>query len=350
MEPLLKGPIPAERAATCDRCAMLPSGDAPVDRSEFFSASTKCCTYLPELANFLVGRVLTDDDLEAAAGRATVEARIDKKVGVSPLGLHRTPVYSLMYRSSPASFGRAVSMRCPHYVVDGGRCGVWRHRESTCATWFCKYGRGETGRAFWQRLHDTLGACEGAVRLHCLMELGLDVRTLAALHPTQAVANASARPGNLGAPDLDGEFVPAAYRAAWGAWEGREREFFSSCAEIANALDWPEVLALGGARLEVLVALLLDAYKKLVGDEVPARVRRRRLNVVYASPESVQVVGYSPMDALRVPKELVDVLHCFDGRPTAAALAGISEVHGLDVEPGVVRKLVDFGILSAEED
>jgi hypothetical protein len=311
----------------------------------FFSPSTKCCTYLPEIANFLVGRILIDRSPDAAPGRATVEQRIDKGLGVSPLGLQKTPVYSLLYRSSRQSFGHARSMRCPHYM-DDGRCGVWRHRESTCATWFCKYERGENGRVFWQRLHDVLCACEEAVRVHCLVEVGLDASSLRALHPTRAMVNAASRTPGLSAAEVEREVEPAAYRALWGRWQGRERELYVQCAETANALSWPEVLALGGTRLALLSRLLRDAYDALVGDAVPARPRNRRLQVVYTSADSAEVIGYSGFDPLRMPRTLVEVLHHFDGRNTEEVLESIAEEHGVRDTPGIVRKLVDFGVLS----
>jgi hypothetical protein len=347
MGALLAGPIAAEKTATCARCAMcrpVDAEDAPPDL--FFSPATKCCTYLPELSNFLVGRILADDDPDAALGRASVEARMDAGAGVTPLGLQRTPLFSLLYRNSPESFGHAASMRCPHYLVDGGRCGVWRHRESTCATWFCKYVRGETGRSFWQRLHDVLSAAEEAVRTHCLIALGLDMRALASLHPSRADAHVASMGPSLGAKDVDRQVDPLRYQALWGSWRGKERELYARCAEMANALEWRDVLALGGVRLRLLADLLLEADAKVRDDRVPERPIRRRLTIVYTSHDTVEVVGYSSRDALRVPRRLMDSLHHFDGRATGEALAAIAEQHGLRVTPGAVRKLVDFGILS----
>lgn len=349
MDVLLPGPIPVERNATCDRCAMLPpTGDGAADGEMFFSPSTKCCTYLPELSNFLVGRILSDPDPDAAEGRATVEARIDKGVGVTPLGLHRTPFYSLLYRSSPGSFGHAKAMRCPHYLEDGGRCGVWRHRESTCATWFCKYGRGWNGRTFWQRLHDTLSVAEDALRTHCLIELGLEVGALSDLFQPHALTRVVARHQGLTATDVDGEVDPAVYDAAWGTWRGREKELFVACAQIADRVAWADVQRLGGVRLELLSRLLVEAYATLVSDAVPVRAHHRRLSVVCTSPASVEVVGYSTMDPLRIPKNLLDVLHHFDGRPTPEVLDEIDEQHGLRITPSVVRKLADFDLLSTK--
>lgn len=349
MDALLPGPIPSEKNATCDRCAMLPqAASETADGELFFSPSTKCCTYLPELSNFLVGRVLSDADPAAAEGQATVEARIARGVGVTPLGLHRTPVYSLLYRMSPGSFGHAKSMRCPHYLEEGGRCGVWKHRESTCATWFCKYERGSKGRAFWQRLHDTLGVAEDALRTHCLLELGLDRRALASLFQPHALTRSVSRHEGLHATDVDGEIDPAVYDPVWGKWRGREKDLFVACAEIAHSLRWPDIVGLGGARLELLSQLLLDSYEALVSYEVPSHAHHRRLQIIYDRAATVEVVGYSSMDPLRVPRQLVDTLHRFDGRPTGEVLDEIDKEHGLRILPGVVRKLVDFELLSAK--
>jgi hypothetical protein len=349
MSGLLPGSIPAERHATCDRCAMLPpsGGDArAVEGDPFFSTATKCCTYLPELSNFLVGQILSDTDADSAEGRATVDARIERGLGVTPLGLHRTPLYGLLYQSSPGSFGRARAMRCPHYLEEGGRCGVWRHRESTCATWFCKYGRGWNGRIFWQRLHDTLSMAEDAVRTHCLLELGFPIRALSDLIRPHALTRAVARGVGLSAADVDDEKDPAAYDAVWGEWRGRERELFVACARVAAPLEWPDIQRLGGVRLELLSQLLTDAYRTLVSDAVPPSVQHRRLSVVGGSAETVKVVGYSPMDPLRIPRKLLDVLHHFDGRATEVVLDEIDDQHGLRILPGVVRTLADFDLLT----
>jgi hypothetical protein len=351
MSVLLPGPIPRERNATCDRCAMAkPDGEASEDGSLFFSGATKCCTYLPDISNFLVGRILSDKDPDSAAGRATVEARIAKRIGVTPLGLHRTPLYAMVYRASPGSFGHAKSMRCPHFLEDGGRCGVWRHRESTCATWFCKYERGFVGRTFWQRMHETLGAAEDALRTHCLLELGLEAPALKGMFQPYALSRSVARNDGLSASDVEGDVDPAVYDRVWGKWRGREHELFVACAKIGNRLSWKEVRKLGGARLDLLSRLLVEAYDALVSERVPVRTRHRKLEILYSSADQAELVGYSGTDPLRVPRTLLDVLHCFDGRPTTEVLEQIDQEHALRVRPGVVRKLVDFGVLSEETE
>ena len=350
IQAMLPGPIPPEKQATCDRCAMLPShGESATEG--FFSSETKCCTYMPQISNFLVGRILRDPDENARRGRETVEKRIAAGAGVTPLGLQRTRLYDLLYAQSPAAFGRAKAMLCPHYLADeGGKCGVWKNRESTCATWFCKFGRGQTGRIFWQRLHDMLCAAETALSRHCVLELGLDGSALGQLVPTRARAKFSAVDGRISAEDLDEQQIGPAYRAVWGNWLGREQEFYARCAEVVNPLGWGDVMRLGGTELGVLSRLVLDAYTELTADDVPERLRSRRLAVVYTSAERAWLVGYSTLDPLSVPKALVDSMHCFDGRPTEEALRKVAEEHHLRISKGAVRKLVDFCVLEAIDD
>ncbi len=71
IDDLLGGPLPHESEATCEDCAMRPSGPAAAG-ALVFAAETKCCTYVPEVPNFLVGRILDDPDPAfAPVARAT---------------------------------------------------------------------------------------------------------------------------------------------------------------------------------------------------------------------------------------------------------------------------------------
>src|SRR5687767_6267646 len=149
---VLGGPVPAEPRATCMHCAMADwPGEPPLENS--FLANAKCCTYQPDLPNFNIGRLLADPDPIGDNSRKIVRMRIGHRVAVTPLGINKAPVYSHVYEAavSGSAFGRAVVLRCPHYVdKDGGLCGMWQHRESVCATWFCKFERGVSGYIFWK--------------------------------------------------------------------------------------------------------------------------------------------------------------------------------------------------------
>ena len=71
---LLGGPVPRESRATCDHCAMCsaegPAAAAVGSHSYYFDPNVKYCSFVPDLPNFLVGRILSDDDPAALPGRA----------------------------------------------------------------------------------------------------------------------------------------------------------------------------------------------------------------------------------------------------------------------------------------
>src|SRR5688572_8819300 len=99
MDALLAAPLPVESNATCGDCAMvLPA--LPEGGPESYRRDTKCCTFLPELWSFLVGGVLLDapePGSPAERGRRSVEARLDAGLGVTPLGLGKSPAHAALY-------------------------------------------------------------------------------------------------------------------------------------------------------------------------------------------------------------------------------------------------------------
>jgi hypothetical protein len=222
---------------------------------------------------------------------------------------------------------------------------VWRHRESTCVTWFCKHERGAVSKTFWARMHDLLQTAERAVRRACVLRLDPGPRALAALFPMLGAGG-----GGLRSEHVDQRSDPREHALLWGRWAGREREFYRECSAMVDAMAWPEVLALGGSELSTCVTLARHAHAALLSDAVPQRARQRGLRVIYGSTPSARVATYSEIDPLDVPKRLLDVLHYFDGRSTDDALRAIDEERGLRIAPGVVRKLCDFGVLADESE
>jgi hypothetical protein len=342
MEDCLGGPIPEEREATCLDCAMLPSEGEPGE-GYFFHPRTKCCTYLPELPNFLVGRVLLDEDPAAARGRATLEARLEHGKA-SPLGLMLPRSYQLWYQSGKERlFGRALSMRCPHYLeAEGGLCGIWRHRNAVCSTWFCKHERGLVGLRFWKALSRLLAAVERSLSRYCLLRIGLEDEALEQLFPSTGPMTAKEEP--LGPADVDGEPDLELRRALFGRYFGRERDFYRECARLVAQLSWGEVLAIGGPELELFAHRARRAYQDLISEELPSPLEVGRFEISGLSAESARFTSYSPYDPLEVPRALLEVLPHFDGRPTEEVLQGLAE-EGFEVEEALVRRLADFEIL-----
>ena len=283
MDELLGGPIPSETHATCDDCAMCAPGAGPSPQSGYyFDRQVKCCTYVPELPNYLVGRALSDGDASSAAGRATLEARLDAGVGVTPLGLGRDPTFDSVYDhvTQTIGFGRSRTIRCPHYLEDGGLCGIWRHRESTCATWFCKHVRGETGFQFWRAIQHLLATVERHLAHWCLVELDLDVgacRRLLGISPDERTSE------SLDDAALDDERTR---RRIWGNWAGRERLFYAACAERVATLRWPDVVGHCAAETQIVARLVRDAYALLTSENEPERPRVGRYEVIHAGHDA----------------------------------------------------------------
>lgn len=343
MADLLPGPLPVERYATCGDCAMCATpATSQTAQLAFYNPRTKCCTYLPNVWNFLAGRLLADDDPAAARGRATVEARIDAGAGVTPLGLGRTPAYVVLYAHIEGAWGKSMSMRCPHYLEEeGGRCGVWKHRESTCATWFCKYERGAVSLDFWRAIHQLLQTAERGVAQWCVGELEIGADALHDLFPHGAELRAM----KMSAEEFDGRADPVRYRRVWGRWLGRERDFYRQAARLVEDMRWDDVTRICGPDLDLFARVTRAAWDRLASDAVPGRLRVAKYEVLDTGAEHVAVTGYNGSDPLRLPRRLVAVLGYFDGRPTERVLQAIEEREGLTIEPALVGKLADFRIL-----
>jgi len=350
VDQLLGGSIPAETNATCHDCAMCAPPDGRDGRGPavFFRRETKCCTYVPTLHNFQIGLILSDDDASFAAGRATVEARLDGRVAVTPGGIAPLPVQAQLYRLGGAhAFGRNSTLRCPHYLeVDGGRCGIWRYRNAICATWFCKHVRGPVGARFWQVLERLLTTVELQLARWCIGKLELDQDAVARVFASDNREGTAVFDGT----QLDGTIDDASYRAIWGRWCGREREFFRQAGDLVRALTWPDVLAAAGAEARLLADLAVHRYEALTSDRIPDRLTVGRVTATPAQGGRVHAHAHGVAEMLDLPGELWAALPTFDGRPTDAVLRAISAHHRIDVQPSLIRKLVDFELLVPAAD
>jgi hypothetical protein len=307
-----------------------------------FEPSTKCCTYVPEVFNFLVGNVLLDESAAAQFGRKTIEERLTAGMAVTPLSLGIPGAYRIIYDSSPNLFGRAPSMRCPHYLdEDGGKCGIWLNRNSVCSTWFCRHVRGDTGRAFWADLKGLLSVIELDLAFWCCAELGLEPD---ALRETLAVHGK--RKDEL-VPELVDRARKSWLREVWGHWAGREREFYESCSRLVAPLSWSDVCAIGGSLMRARRTVVADAYERLVSQALPERLQSVAFTRRPSNDGTAEIAAYSPHDRLLVVDDLLAILHRFDGRQTNEVLAEVENADGVTLDPQLVLRLVDFRVLKS---
>jgi hypothetical protein len=328
----LGGPLPEERHATCSTCAMCkPTATKAATASlTLFDPATKCCTYLPTLPNFLVGMILEDDDPAAIAGRTSVERRIAAGIGVTPLGLQSDPHYALIYKHAGGElFGRATGLRCLHYLpADGGQCGIWRHRNAVCATWFCKYERGRVGQRFWDALLQLLTLVERHLGLWAATELGEPIDRLG---PALLPYYATTLPGPM---------------STWSQrWVGRPHEFYRESARLVEALTWMEVRKIGGPELALVAGQLRAAYGALQADGVPRYLRLGPVGTIARDSGDVALTGYNPNDLVVLSSSLAEALHLFDGRQPTDEVCEQIATRGVPLDRVALSRLVDFGVL-----
>ncbi len=339
MGELLGGGIPDETKADCANCAMCgePAATAAQGAPRFHPES-KCCTFFPDLQNFLVGQILADEDPAMAFGRAALLERIESKIAVSPLAVARPRSWWVLYKDGfPDLFGRARAMRCPYYVEDGGKCGVWRYRDAICSTFFCKHERGQVGLTFWNSMQNLLAAVERNLGWWCLVDADLDVGTVRRLQATQQQGGG----GKVDAGELEGR-APRDYRELWGPWYGREVEFYRSCAERVARLTWDQVLSICHPEVAIMAGVTRKCHARLLDDKVPQKVTAGSFQVVSIVGDRVSLRTYRDYDPIAVPAKVFQSLPSFNGRPTEDVLAGEA---ALDLD--TVRRLVDFGVLRA---
>jgi Fe-S-cluster containining protein len=343
---VLPGPIPREHRATCSSCAMIPLVDppAPDTPSHAFHSLSKCCTYLPEIPNYLVGAILADADPDGTFGKESVLGRIAQEGGVSVTGLQRTPLYEIAYKSASdaGAFGKMPALRCPHYIEGNGGCGVWKFRNSVCSTWFCKFSRGAVGSEFWKLLKSYLAAIEYDLSIHCALEAGASY--------------------DMVFTDLELRRVPVSKRVAeelvvdthnmvmkdkWGSWQGRQSESFLKCFEISNGLSWAEVRALCGPEVRVLEGAMLAAHAKLQDRHLPMVLKLATVSGHRIGKDWYQLATFSSHDPIAVTTEVWDHLPSFDGRPTTEVLETLPAEAAQSFTASEIQRLVDYRIFVA---
>lgn len=350
MKTWLDGPVPNETEATCSHCAMLPpAADGPaLEPHRYFNPRVKCCSYIPALPNFLVGRILADERTELARGRESTLARLQNPALANPLWLERPSTYSYKYDTRKQFFGLLDEMVCPHYLDEqGGLCGIWRHRNGVCATWYCKHSRGSVGHRFWVALRDLLITLEDVLAQWCALELAVPLETVRDLgRLNKRGKSICLLEVEQTQPDLPGKTRPK----IWGPWFGRETDYYLACARQVDALTWPEVLAVCGPDVSTLARLARQAHERHQSERVPERLRLNQFKVISMQAEYSIVESYLSSDPLKIPQRILELLPRFNGRPTPEVVTEIVLTTGLKVSPSLVRKLVDFKVLKPVDD
>lgn len=335
VDELLPGGIPREREASCLDCAMCPGEGAVVDGGpDFYNPATKCCTYFPKLPNFLVGRAFAHDNPGAAALRAFLEGDAYGAATVSMRGVQPSAQMVTLYANHHNEiFGRDAQMLCPYAIEadtpEGPLCGIWKQRNAVCSTWFCKHVKGATGVTFWHTLQGLFSKLERALSWWAIAQVLPE--------PHRAIS--------LAAVDVNSPIDITLRDDAWSLWDGPRTAFFEACADRVETLSAREALDIAGIEARLHQGELDTRYQALRATEPPTRLRTTPFQILQQDGKRATLQSRSCKEAFDVPAILLQLLHHFDGRPTEETLEAIRTETRVRLEPGLVRRLYDFGIL-----
>ena len=322
-----------EKRATCENCAMCDRGQPAHVPMDYFKPDLKCCTYEPYLPNYLVGAIFADPDPALEEGRRRLRKKIAERTGITPERIAPPRKKTLLATMAADSgfFGRSYAIVCPYLDGEKGLCTVWRHRESVCSTYYCKYVHGGIGFAFWRSLKEYLG----------YVEIGLS--RWAAKDIDSTVTEPTLRRGELSLEDLeDRPPSDASYETYWREWVGREEEFYVESFKRVSALTKEDVERIVYAKPEP--KQWLDAATKRYDEAhsplLPAHLVRNKKMRERDAGERIVVSTYNRFDSFAIGRELYDVLGMFDPALTVQQnLEQLEKDHGIELSPDLVREL-----------
>jgi Fe-S-cluster containining protein len=243
---------PREHRATCDDCYLVTLGD--------FAADCQCCTYSPQIPNFLVGLALKDPRSRDAMMRQIEAGGALPRELVNAPGRFRRALALHEY----GRFGRDTEATCRFYDRRTTQCRIYPYRNSVCSTFICAHDHGEDGEYYWERLQQLVGHLEQAVAQWAMGQAGYEHDRY--IERLNALAD---RVESCTDPATE-TWSAEARRWLWGDRAGREVEFFVRCADVV--LERREDLYSIACATRVRQAIV---FEQAVADWMPAELRRQ---------------------------------------------------------------------------
>lgn len=345
LPPHFDQPVIQETRATCGSCQMLNHGNLPEGVSAvFFRQETKCCTYQPSVPNYLIGALLADTRPELAEGQKRVRAHIGTRIGVTPQWLGPSAKYEVLYDASMrTSFGKNLTLKCTYY--DDGKCTIWKHRETICSTFFCKFSNGALAATFWKALKDYLVYAETVLARWAMQAVSLEVN-----EPNQ-------QRGQLQLYELEDRPPPdGIYKKWWGSWAGREEEFYVACYEKVKTLNREKYSSLVDQKPKgrELLTATMTAYAAVNSHKLPERVQlnpKARVLPVLNAGSVIVTAPYNPYDSVLIENDLYQVLRKFKHDKTVAETRKqLREEEGIELEDALLESFSRHQILMGPDE
>jgi hypothetical protein len=278
--------LPRERTANCEPCYRSAIGDCRDD--------CRCCTYFPQLPNYMMGLAL-----QTPGARPTVQRLIEEGYAL-PQGLLASPQSFRLAVEANASdeFGLDRGLVCP-FFTDSDGCSIHPFRNAVCATYFCEHDHGQTGETYWSKLRALVGHIETVLTQWAMTEAGIGA--------VAYIARMDSLSKNMGVLSAEQAWSPEAHQVLWGDWLGREIEFFEACADrVKERRGELYQLACGQS------PLLARGFDKALLEWIPQEYRDAVPPLPEGEPVPIQEQWYSLQLRTRQLWELP-----FDGEPVA---------------------------------
>jgi len=325
-----------EARATCSNCEMCDKGTMPSSvNAVFFDKDMKCCSYYPSIPNYLIGSILEDDQLPE--GQERVRNLIKSRIGITPYWVGPSNKWDLLYSAASGNaFGRAMVLKCPYFTADG-RCSIWRHRETVCSTFYCKFVNGAAGSLFWKTLKTYFCYVEEMLAAYAARKISQDVR-----EPPHSKS--------LTCEELqDQPPKDELYASWWKDWVGREEEFYKLCRKHVAALTREEFARIidGQPRGKQLLKDVEDKYKAIGSRKLPERAAlNTKMRSLPVTNGFVVTTPYNPYDSRFIEGELFDILKKFNFDSTMAEVREkLAKEEGIEFEDALLEELALHGLL-----
>jgi hypothetical protein len=234
-----------ETKATCNACIKVPD----------YKENLKCCTFHPFLPNYLVGKILLDEQKKTSFVTDVLQHKFSKRQYVLPLGIVAPVSYQVEFNAlKHKQFGQREDWLCPYYDKLQNRCGVWRNRGSVCTSFYCKSSEGSKGKAFWKTTLDYLSYIEMVLCEEALVHLDFSPRQISDLlsyiNRLEATTQAELKSDSLNLKKA---------KELWNGYFDDQAGFYIKTLEVVQSFDRKQMLEAMGDLGMNLTAQMMKA-------------------------------------------------------------------------------------------
>jgi len=289
-----------EYLASCKSCNMIKK------RSDAFLPQTKCCTYFPEIPNYMVGAILYNKDIDSREGKKRISAIISEKKGVTPLGISPPKKYSVLFSSSKDCLGKNKALVCPFLIKRSKLCAIWKKADSNCLTYFCKYVYGPKGKEFWSAINRYLKHVERALSLFVMFIEKFDAISYKYIENYLNIKY-------LEREDLDGmPPKPEVYKRLWSNYFSKEKYFYAKSFEIIRKLSKSDFERITGITQKILLEEVKYRYNDMKYPIIPKMlILNPKIDIKKIDSNLYQL--QTKFGQFEFSKKLIEILKCFNG-------------------------------------